>query len=82
MKVKKINISTLNKIIQETAKKFKEPKETEKEAKDRQVDVGEDSKKLSSLEKKIDFIKALKIKEAKLTKALREVRRKIKSVKE
>lgn len=61
------------------AKKLEEPKD--KAEKDK-VEVDDDGKNLNSLEKKVDFMKALKIKEEGLKRNLRKVQEQIKRLTE
>lgn len=73
----KLTSNLLKKIIEEEVAKFGDMEDTEKRAKDTdEVDADEFA---DSLEKKIDYIKALKIEEGRLRRRLQrisEVRRK------
>jgi hypothetical protein len=71
----KLTPSLLNTLVKEELQKLREEKKAKLDS-----DVGEDNPKevdadeyADSLEKKIDYIKALKIEEARLTKRLKKV---------
>lgn len=68
----KLTSSLLRKIVQEEVSKFGDMEDTQKVAKDTdEVDADEIA---DSLEKKIDYVKALKIEEARLVKRIMKIR--------
>jgi hypothetical protein len=68
----KLTPKLLKKIIEEEAAKFGKPVDTEDAANDaEETDADEFA---DSLEKHIDFVKALKIEEARLEKRLKQIR--------
>ena len=72
MAVKKLTSSLLKKIILEEATKFKAAVDTTKKAKEtEEVDADELA---DSLEKHIDYVKALKLEEARVEKRLASIR--------
>jgi len=74
----KMTIPMLERLIKEEHAKFGPMKETEKEAEERSKELGvEDTDELGSLEEPKDWMKVLKIKEAKLIRALKSVRKQI-----
>jgi hypothetical protein len=78
-KIVTLTPALLKKIVTEEVSKFGDMKSTEDVAKETQeVDADEFA---DTLEKKIDFMKALKIEESRLTKKLRIVREKLSRVK-
>lgn len=75
----KLSPALLKKIVIEEASKFGSMKSTEDAAKEtEEVDADEFA---DSLEKKVDFMKALKIEETKLLNRLKVIREKINRVK-
>jgi hypothetical protein len=78
-KIVTLTPALLKKIVTEEVSKFGDMKSTEDVAKETQeVDADEFA---DTFEKKIDFMKALKIEESRLTKKLRIVREKLSRVK-
>lgn len=68
----KLTPKLLKRIIEEEVAKFGDMEDTEKRAKDtEEVDADEQA---GALEKHIDFVKALKIEETRLTKRFQKVR--------
>jgi hypothetical protein len=78
-KTVKLTPMLLKKIVTEEVAKFGDMKSTEDAAKEtEEVDADEFA---DTLEKKVDFMKALKIEESKLTKRLTVIREKINRIK-
>jgi len=72
MSVKKLTPSLLRKIIEEETAKFGDMDDVEKRAKDtEEVDADEYA---DSLEKHLDYVKALKVEEARVVKRLVKIR--------
>lgn len=69
----KLTSRLLRRIIEEEVSKFGDMEETEKRAKDTEEVEADELGSDKALEKKIDFIKALKIEETRLRKRLAQI---------
>ena len=69
----KLTSRLLRRIIEEEVSKFGDMEETEKRAKDTEEVEADELGSDKTLEKKIDFIKALKIEETRLRKRLAQI---------
>lgn len=71
----KLTSTILRKMVKEEASKFGKPEEPEKRAKDtKETDADELA---DTLEKKIDYVKALKIEERRLSSRLKQIKERL-----
>lgn len=81
-KTVKLNSEMLKKFVLHEAKKLKGLVEPKDKAEESKIEIDDDTSKLNSVENKVDFMKALKIKEESLIKGLAKVRAEIKKLTE